>query len=333
MPVFVYERIGARRFAVRRIINALLLCAVLCGGVSFAADDPKPSGSGIEWHQGPYTAMLGDIAQIDVPAGFMFADAAGTRRLMELTHNPSSNSELGVVIPVDKTGPNSGWFLLFEFNEIGHVSDSDKSLDADKIFTNLGKNTEDANQFRKEKGWAGFHLERWAKPPFYDETTHNLTWATLGKSDDPKEGETVNYSTRILGRRGAMSVDLVIDPTQMDVALPASQQVLRNFSFRQGNRYAEFVKGDKVATYGLAALIAGGAAAAVVKTGLLTKLLAALAAFWKLIAVGIAAVGTWIKRFFQNLKSKVTGERPASEIEAERKAIEASSISSDHDHS
>jgi uncharacterized membrane-anchored protein len=327
------------RWAVLRFASATALCfSVFFSGASYAADAPTPPAagdakpSGIEWHHGPYNAALGSIAQIQVPAGYMFTDGAGTRRLMELTHNPSSDSELGTVVSEDKTGPNSGWFLLFEFNEIGYVSDSDKSLDADKLLASMQKGDESANEVRKEKGWSAFHLVGWKKPPFYDATTHNLTWATVGRSDDPKEGDTINYSTRILGRRGAMSVDLVVDPTEMDAAIPAAEGLLRNFSFQQGSRYAEFVKGDKVATYGLAALIAGGAAAAVVKTGLLTKLLAALAAFWKVIAVGLAALGASIKRFFKNLKSKITGERPATEVEAERDAIAASSVSSDHDH-
>ena len=305
--------------------------ATMCGmsRSAVAADDAqsKPSSSGIQWHPGPYKAALGDVGQIDIPQGYKFADKDGTRRLMELTQNPSSEGELGTVVPED-----GSWFIVFDFDEIGYVKDDEKaSLDADKILATLKRNAERSNELRKQRGWPAFHLVGWSKAPFYDDATHNLTWATLGQSDDAKEGQTVNYSTRLLGRRGAMSADLVIAPEQLQQALPAAESVLKGYSFLPGNRYAEFVKGDKVATYGLTALIAGGAAAAVVKTGLLTKLIAALAAFWKVIAVAFAAMFAAIKRFFVNLKSKLTGESRAGETAEEREQIEASIVSSDRD--
>jgi uncharacterized membrane-anchored protein len=308
----------------------LLFTIIFSGRASFAADDPKPTG--IEWHKGPYKAHLGDIAEMDVPEGYRFTDAAGARRFLELTHNPSDDSDLGIITPIRQPGDSddNGWFMLFTFDEIGFVSDSEKSsLDAPKILTSLQKNAEESNEFRKQKGWAAFHISDWQKPPFYDEKYHNLTWATLGNSDDPKEGQTVNYSTRILGRRGAMSIDLVLDPTQMNSAVPIQEKLLSGFTFSQGNRYAEFVKGDKVASYGLTALIAGGAAAAVVKTGLLAKLLAMLAAFWKVIVVAFAAMGAAIKKFFTGLKERIFGKK-SSEQFTDPKALESSVISSDH---
>jgi uncharacterized membrane-anchored protein len=318
----------------------LLLLLVLSLSPALRAYDDKPATpSGIEWHKGPYHAQLGAVAEVDIPKGYAFTDSAGTRRFMELTHNPSSDSELGLVIPVSDKDDSNFWFMLFDFDEIGYVSDSEKtSLDADKILDSLKKNTERGNELRKAKGWSPFHLIRWEKPPFYDEQTHNLTWATLGNSDDPKEGETVNYSTRILGRRGAMSVDLVIDPKRLDEVLPASQELLRHFNFSPGSRYSEFVKGDKVASYGLTALIAGGAAAAAVKTGLFAKLLAALLALKKLLIVILVAIGGTIKRFFAKLKSLLTGKKdigeqvnPTQASLSEPSSEVASIVSTDHD--
>jgi uncharacterized membrane-anchored protein len=315
-----------------RNLAILLLLLASVNRVLLAFDDTKTGPpTGIEWHKGPYRANIGSVAEIDIPKGYAFTDSAGTRRFMELTHNPSSDSELGLVIPAD-TGESNSWFLLFDFDEVGYVSDSEKtSLDADKILESLKKNTERGNEFRKERGWSPFHLSRWQKPPFYDERTHNLTWATLGSSDDPKDGQTVNYSTRILGRRGAMSVDLVLDPTQIDKVLPASQALLDNFRFTSGNRYSEFVKGDKVASYGLTALIASGAAAAAVKTGLLTKLIAGLLALKKFILIALVAVGSAVKKFFAKVKQVVTGEKTEPKTYSEQQQISASAISSDHD--
>jgi uncharacterized membrane-anchored protein len=53
---------------------------------------------------------------------------------------------------------------------------------------------------------------------------------------------------------------------------------------------------DKVATYGLAALVAGGIAA---KLGFFKLLWIALLAAKKFIIIGAVAVSAWVRKFFQ----------------------------------
>jgi uncharacterized membrane-anchored protein len=64
-----------------------------------------------------------------------------------------------------------------------------------------------------------------------------------------------------------MSATLVSDPASLDQDIRAFKAALTGFDFNQGQKYSEFRSGDKVAEYGLAALIVGGAAAAAVKSG------------------------------------------------------------------
>ena len=160
----------------------------------------------------------------------------------------------------------------------------------------------------KQKGWTPFHVIGWSRPPFFDDQTKNLTWGIIGAEDNDK-GQTINYSVRLLGRRGTMKVELLAAPEQMDAALPQFNSLISGFTYNQGSRYAEFTKGDKVATYGLTALIAGGVGAAAVKTGLLAKLLAALAALWKVIAVALAGVLARLKKILAWFKEKLGGEK------------------------
>jgi uncharacterized membrane-anchored protein len=49
--------------------------------------------------------------------------------------------------------------------------------------------------------------------------------------------------------------------------LPQFNTGLSGFDFKQGQRYTEFHQGDKMATYGLPALVVGGAAAVATKAG------------------------------------------------------------------
>jgi uncharacterized membrane-anchored protein len=307
---------------------ARLSLAFFClfGFVTGAKSQSAPAGApkGIEWHTGPMVADLGGVGKIEVPKGMQFADGAGARRLLELNQNPPSGNEVGVMMPVSKPGAqNAGWIMLFEFHEVGYVSDSDKSsIDANAILESLKKGTEEANETRKKNGWTPFHVTGWEKQPFYDERTHNLTWAIDGKEDGAKPGDTtVNYSVRILGRRGEMAIDLVLGPEQLPTAVPTFNSLLDGFSYTSGNRYAEFMKGDKVAGYGLTALIAGGAAAAAVKTGLFAKFLALLAAMWKLIAVAFAAIASrfrmlleWVKGIFRPAVKRAEEDKPAQRV-------------------
>ena len=54
-------------------------------------------------------------------------------------------------------------------------------------------------------------------------TSNNLTWSILGSSDD---GESINHSTRLLGRRGVMRVNLVTSSEEIDAALPVFNEML-----------------------------------------------------------------------------------------------------------
>jgi uncharacterized membrane-anchored protein len=69
---------------------------------------------------------------------------------------------------------------------------------------------------------------------------------------------------------------------------------LASFDFNAGEKYAEFKEGDKIAEYGLAALVLGGAAAAAAKAGWLKF----LGKFWLVIVAAMAAVWGSIKKFF-----------------------------------
>ncbi len=86
---------------------------------------------------------------------------------------------------------------------------------------------------------------------------------------------------------------LVADPQNFPSQLNEFNRVLGRFDFNSGEKYSEFKEGDKIAKYGLAALVAGGAAAAVVKSK----------GLWKLIGVAIlGAIGVaWgaVKKLFR----------------------------------
>ena len=240
----------------------------------------------LAWQAGPSVGSLGRVAEVQVPEGYVFLEGADTRRLLELMENPTSGDELGTLAPASE---EENWMVFFEFDEVGFVKDDDREdLDADALLESIRAGNEYGNEERRRRGWAELEIVGWEVKPRYDAATNNLQWAIRGRSD---YGDSVNHNTRLLGRRGVMEVELVCDPAELDLALPRVAELISGFSFRDGHRYAEFAPGDKIAEYGLMGLVAGGGLAMAAKTGLLKK-------FWKLIVVGVVAVGTFLKRLF-----------------------------------
>lgn len=238
----------------------------------------------VKWQDGPSIGSLGRIAEVRVPAGHVFAGANDTRVIMEAMQNPTSGQELGFLAPA-----GFDWFAVYEFDDVGFIRDDEKdSLDADAMLESIKKGTEAGNAERRRRGWPTMTILGWEQKPRYNEISHNLEWAIRATSEG---NPIINYNTRLLGRGGVMVVTLVCDTDSLQASLPSFKKTLAGFEFTKGHRYAEFLPGDKVAQYGLSALVVGGASAVAVKTGLFKWL-------WKAIVVGVAAIGAFFKNLF-----------------------------------
>lgn len=248
----------------------------------------SPNVAPIDWLSGPFTAELSGMATLPIPEGYLFADTANTRRYLKACEVRVTGSELAIVRPHDE---QSDWYIVFEFADDGYVEDDTKeSIDADAAIKVLREINDEENAERSKMGWAPTKLIGWEKPPTYDTESNNLEWALRVEREGIVD---VNYNARTLGRHGVMTVNLVVGPQDLDTVLPVYQSLINGFQYSDGHRYGEFKKGDKIARYGLTALITGTAATAVIKTGLLRRLLAPiLLAF----LAGVSAVKRWFDR-------------------------------------
>lgn len=238
----------------------------------------------IAWIVGPAVGELGTVATLNIPDGYVFAGPSDTRKIMESMQNLTDGSEMGFIAPVE-----SDWFIVFEYQGVGYVRDDDGDLDAEEILASLRRGNAEANRQRREKGWETLEILGWARAPHYSVETNNLEWATrLRSSDGP---ENVNYNSRLLGRHGVMSATLVCGEEEVVENMAAFREILAGHRYVPGGRYAEFRPGDKVAAYGLTALITGGAAAVAIKSGLFKKL-------WKLIVLAVAGGAAVLRRLF-----------------------------------
>jgi len=237
---------------------------------------------------GPSEVKLADQATLKLPEGFVYVPPAEGKRIMTAMGNRVGAGLLGLVFPGDD--PDANWFVVMSYVDSGYIRDDDaKDWDADELLANLKAGTEEANRDRKARGIAEMEVLGWVEAPRYDAAAHRLVWsaATKDKSEAGASPRGVNYNTYALGRQGYVSLNLVTDYASIAKEKPIAQRLLGALEFSAGRRYADFDSStDRVAEYGLAALIGGIAAK---KLGLFATLGVLIAKFWKIIA--IAGVG------------------------------------------
>lgn len=265
------------------VLTALLLACA--GRPAIAQGSPT---SNLPWQKGPVTEKLGSNATLDVPDGYLFLDAAGTKAFNELAQNPGKNED-------EYTLANraEGWVAYFTYEDTGYIKDDEK-IDADAILSSIRSGTEAANKERRSRGWSEMNIIGWSAKPDYDSQLKALTWSILGENVSNHE-KIVNYNVRLLGRHGVMEVVLVTAPDKLDAAITDFKNHIAGFQFTPGDTYAEYRPGDHVAAYGLAALITGGAVAIAAKKGLFTVIGGFLLAGWKFLMAGLLAASAWFK--------------------------------------
>jgi uncharacterized membrane-anchored protein len=296
----------------RTVVIAMVSCLVLSG----QARAQEPQGGQITaeefeaklGYQTGTVSLPGGMATIKLPPSFRFISAEGSRRLLtEAWGNPPGAAEgvLGMLIPTSLSPlTKEGWGVVITYDQDGYVNDDDAvKIDYGKMLKELQENTVEANAERQKQGFEPVTLVGWAEPPTYDRAAHKLYWAkelAFGNNGE----HTLNYSIRILGRRGVLILNAVASMNQLEAIRSESRRILPAVEFSDGHRYTDYIPGtDKAAAYGVAGLIVGATAA---KAGLFKVLLAGLLAFKKVLVVGVVGAGAAIKRFLTGR----TGEAP-----------------------
>lgn len=259
-----------------------------------ASQDVQTQLAKLAWQRGPAVGNIAGKATIQIPTGYLFLDEANTNQFLELSGNLPSPGHY-FFAPEDLH-----WWSVFSFNASGYVKDDEK-IDATALLQSLQDSDGPGNEERKRRGMILLYTDGWSVAPHYDEQTKRLEWGTRLRSGT---GEmNVNYTSRLLGRTGVMSATLVTDTKTMQSDTSEYKTALQQFSYVSGEKYAEFKQGDKIAAYGLGALIVGGAAAVATKKGLWGVIGAFLAASWKIVAGVVVAAFAGLGKLFKRDKA------------------------------
>ena len=232
-----------------------------------------------------------------------YLDPTEAAKLLVAWGNPPDavQDTQGIIVPagIEPFAENS-WVVVLRYENDGHIDDSDaRDIDYTKLLADMQEGTADENESRKKQGFESIEIVGWATPPRYDAAGHRLYWAKdlkFGRGDS----HTLNYDVRVLGRDGVLSMNAVGSLSQLSMIEREMQSLMQVAAFNPGKRYEEFNKGtDKLAAYGLAALVAGGIAA---KTGFFGKIALLLLGLKKILIPVFLALAAVFGKFFKGRK-------------------------------
>jgi len=294
--------------SLRRTLAALALC-LPCVTLALAADAPAGPEARVETtmlaaqaaiQTGPRDIALGEQGMLKLPEGFGFIPKAEAAAMMEAQGNHSGPGFMGLIV-----GPDLKGFIAVEFAAAGYVKDEDaREWNADDMLEKMKSGTEAANEERNRRGLPEFSVVGWVEVPSYDPATHRLVWSIAARPKSAQAGgDGVNYNTYMLGREGYFSMNLVTSMDRVELEKPAARELLAGLSFNEGKRYADFnAATDRMAEYGLAALVGGVAAK---KLGLLASMGIFVAKFWKIGLLTLAGAGAGASRLLKRKKDSV----------------------------
>jgi uncharacterized membrane-anchored protein len=297
------------RMKLPAIVALLFAAGTLTTVPSYSQDRPKNKeeaqalAATLRFQRGEVVLKDG-LATLKVPDGVEFLNGPDAQTvLVKLWGNPPMSAPLGLLMPIN-TGPLSpeAWAVIITYEEEGYVKDKDaEKIDYADLLKQMQKDTREGNKEREKQGYASVELIGWAAPPHYDKAVHKLYWAKQLKFSGGDE-DTLNYNIRILGRRGVLNLNAVAAMSQLPEIERNAPKILAAIDFNPGNRYADFSEaaGDKVASYGIAALVAGGVAA---KLGLFKGLWVLLLGAKKFVIIGVVALVALARKFFGKSKA------------------------------
>lgn len=242
---------------------------------------------------------IGDgLAAAKLDSGYRFLGAQQSQTVLtRMWGNPPDNDVLGMIFPPSVTPlTHNAWAVIISYSEDGYVKDGDADkIDYDDLMKDIRKSEAEANKERAKEGYESIHMLGWAEKPYYDKAAHKLHWAKALRFGDSPD-TTLNYNIRILGRKGVLVLNAVSGIEQLAQVKEGVKPILRAVEFNEGKRYADFKPDiDKVATYGIAGLVAGTLLA---KVGFFKLLIVGLLAAKKFIVIGVLAVVAFVRRMF-----------------------------------
>jgi uncharacterized membrane-anchored protein len=286
-----------KKYAVLLLLTPWLCRADEPPGKAKQLETLQALASTIQYQKGDISLKNG-LATVTLPENFRYLSPDDTDTVLhKLWGNPQGLKTQGMIVPAERSVlSQDSWAVVISYDDDGYVKDSDAGkINYAKLLEEMQAAAREASAEREKKSYPSIELVGWATPPHYDPATHKMYWAKEIRFGGSKH-TTLNYNIRVLGRGGVLVLNAVAPMTSLPEIEEQVPALVKMADFNAGKRYADFNNSsDKVAAYGLAALVAGGIAA---KAGLFKVLWVGLLAFKKFIIIGFIALSGFIKKLF-----------------------------------
>ncbi len=296
----------------RRLFSLLACTGALIGSLSFltppavAADDPPPIDAAAELQaamddvnttlrRGPQDIDVAGQARLNLSNHYAFVPEPAAKRLLTAYGNRPGNDLVGMIVPVN----GEDWLMTIRYVASGYIRDDDaRDWQAEELLRDMRDGTENSNAERRRRNLPEIEVIGWVEAPQYDPESHRVVWSAASRPKGQTGSDaSINYNTLLLGREGHVSMNLVTRLKEIEARKPIARQLLAALEFKEGKRYVDFnEKTDRVAEYGLVALIAGVAAK---KLGFFAMVAMFLAKFGKLAAVAAFAAAAAVVKLWR----------------------------------
>ncbi len=210
---------------------------------------------------------------------------------LENTNGTEQPTDIEAII----THPEIDAITVYRSINEGYVKFDDwGDVDSDQMLKDIKEGNEEANKERAKFGVSPLHVTGWKQRPTLNKEQKIVQWQIEAQSG---EDHIVNAVVLVFGRFGYEKLIWAGDAKDNpDILLNAARS---GFSFDQGASYADFRDGDKVAEYGVAALVASAVGAKVLaKFGFLAAAALLFKKAWVVVLIIPAMIWRGVKKLF-----------------------------------
>ena len=247
--------------AVKSFLGMVALASILGGQAVAQTTDPDKAIAeeikAMHWIDQGDAKLAASKSTLSVPTHVRALTDKDARRLSQIL-NGDEDAALEAIALDHHNG-----VVYFAFDDAGYVTLDDwAELDAAAMIEEVRTNTEKANGERQKQGIRALHVDGWIKQPTLDRANNEVSWAFSAHHDDGSK--LINAVAIQLGRSGFEKLIWAGNAADFETS-DFLHQMMQARTFDAGQRYADHSDGDKVAGYGIAALVGAIAGAKVLK--------------------------------------------------------------------
>jgi len=289
-----------------RLFRALIAAAALFLAATAASAEQAPYPATAEaydaevakfrWRKGPGPYTLADShAQVSLSQGIEILTGADAERLAYLYNGV----ELPETVAIARSRTSDA-IIYVDYLAEGYVTDDDWSdVDPDALLADIRAGAEAGNSERTRNGFAPMHAIGWLIPPSYDAGKNMARWAVELEEDGER---FANIQVIKLGRHGYHLITWAGPLHGADGTPRFLQAMIDSHSYDDGFRYADYVEGDKLAGFGIGALVAASAVGSKPGKGIVAAIVGGAILIakkaWFVVLGLLAAIGAFIRRLF-----------------------------------